>query len=268
MHAIEKGIQGAYALDMETLTAADAVDSLIKIYILEVESIDSSLETASSMDSTLLLAQLEAAMDSLQCRMEEGASLWSSIKETREEQLQQLSSGNSAIEGSLLPAQNERVANSLFLSVFHQLTPEPTAAQLDSLESIAGQCPLDGGNAVFFARGLLAMVKDTSFLDASLCEEAEERPGRGGLYYSLPEEALWLYPNPADESLVVEYAGKPLPGAVLRIASATGQIFILRPLEKLKENRLDISALKPGMYYIHLVGPNGILALEKLVVIR
>ena len=39
-------------------------------------------------------------------------------------------------------------------------------------------------------------------------------------------------------------------------------------LEKLKENRLDISALKPGMYYIHLVGPNGILALEKLVVIR
>ena len=112
------------------------------------------------------------------------------------------------------------------------------------------------------------MIKDTSFLDASLCEEAEERPGRGGLYYSLPEEALWLYPNPADESLVVEYAGKPLPGAVLRIASATGQIFILRPLEKLKENRLDISALKPGMYYIHLVGPNGILALEKLVVIR
>ncbi|MCB0594871.1 MAG: T9SS type A sorting domain-containing protein, partial [Phaeodactylibacter sp.] len=271
LHAIEKDIQGAYALDAETLTAVGIVDSLIKTYILEVESADSSLETASSMDSILLLAQLEEAIENIHSQMGQGAQLWSGIKEMREEQFQELSDDNSAISPATLPGQNEQTVNSLFLNVFSQLNPEPAAAQLDSLEAIAGQCPLDGGNAVYFARGLLSGIKDTSFLDAALCqEETESRlaPEPGHVNYTLSREKLWLYPNPAGESLTLQYIGELPLNAELRIASTTGQLCLAQPLEGLNGSSLDISSLNQGIYYLYIVGQNGILALEKLAVIK
>ncbi|MBX2928398.1 MAG: T9SS type A sorting domain-containing protein [Saprospiraceae bacterium] len=82
-----------------------------------------------------------------------------------------------------------------------------TSTQKTELADIAFQCPWSGGDAVFFARSLYALIDpDAGYDDELLCSV-------GGQFRALPEQArtvetgFEIYPNPAGDYIIIRTAG-------------------------------------------------------------
>jgi len=85
---------------------------------------------------------------------------------------------------------------------------EADTSATDTLEIIAAQCPLLGGNAVYRARTLLALMTGelVSYNDSLICAEIESF-SRHGLPAEIAAQVqeLSIYPNPANKEVKVSW---------------------------------------------------------------
>jgi len=99
---------------------------------------------------------------------------------------------------------NEKVVNDLYLAYLAEADTSAT----DTLEIIAAQCPLLGGNAVYRARTLLALMTGelVSYNDSLICAEIESF-SRHGLPAEIAAQVqeLSIYPNPANKEVKVSW---------------------------------------------------------------
>ncbi len=106
---------------------------------------------------------------------------------------------NFSIEPKNLIEENQRGINEIFL--YHLLNDGDkfSSDQLDLLESVAAQCPIRGGNAVFLARGLHQQNK--IYDDEVLCNTV---PIFGRVQHN-SISSFSLSPNPAQEQVELNY---------------------------------------------------------------
>ena len=76
---------------------------------------------------------------------------------------------------------------------------------------------------------------------------------------SLPESALRVYPNPAQERLTVDLSFERKTDAFVILADMTGKVLLMRDLGEVSENRLDLdlSGYPSGMYFVRVRTENG-----------
>jgi hypothetical protein len=117
---------------------------------------------------------------------------------------------NSNIAVSAVHEDNEKKVNEVYLNSIAKGNADYTADQLAILQFVAGQCPWDGGNAVFRARGMLALVQRVIINDESMCE-AKSLPedynqGEKTVIEDIfvENDYLKLYPNPAQNYVSIE----------------------------------------------------------------
>ncbi len=139
-----------------------------------------------------------------------------------------------------------------------------------TLESIAYQCPLTGGTAVFRARGLLSLVDDYDFGDDVVnCQEVGNRSADGSSVNTKDADGLLIYPNPASTEITVvlpngsngEYSRIQLldmSGRLVREVRTSGQASI----------RLNVSELPRGIYLCKVYRLNGPPLIAKFVLIN
>jgi hypothetical protein len=105
--------------------------------------------------------------------------------------------------------------NSIFLNTIAKGNYSFDSTQQAQLESIAFQCPFKGGNAVYKARSLYVIIKDTTYNDSLYCANAEKRsrfsdPENGANEQLSGEgdkkKGFKLYPNPASNALFLDYS--------------------------------------------------------------
>ena len=182
----------------------------------------------------------------------------------------QLASDNAAIPASYLFELNEQSVNDIFLNTIASGIYSFDSLQQATLESIAFQCPLTGGTAVFRARGLLSLVADYDFGDDVVnCQEAGNRSVNGSLEQIENEGGLRVYPNPASaEITVVLPNGSDGDYTRLQLLDVSGKLVREVRTSQQASIRLNVSELPRGIYLCKVHRRNGPSLNAKFVLIR
>ncbi|HQQ95304.1 MAG TPA: T9SS type A sorting domain-containing protein [Bacteroidia bacterium] len=123
----------------------------------------------------------------------------------------------------------------------------------------------------WFVPGIRGELMRISNLSSSVSTPTQSLWYREGTYAGLinptdSREELRIYPNPANESLLISLPGQTdRETTELVICNATGQELMRHKIQMTHEITFDISDLKPGLYFVHLLSDRLLLAEQKLI---
>ncbi len=163
---------------------------------------------------------------------------------------------------ALLPStevyeQNERTINDLYLEARSNQSFDFSSSQINTIRTIACQCPLAGGNAVYLARGLYAIFTDTTYDDRELCLQAGINYKRGDKQQGVNNEFQFkAYPNPANTSVTISWEFSSEEIAMYNITNSLGQQ-LFTDYFKLTDKSVtfDTGNLMPGVYELGILIP-------------
>ncbi|MBK8965884.1 MAG: T9SS type A sorting domain-containing protein [Lewinellaceae bacterium] len=175
-------------------------DSLLENYRLDWHTEMADLMTLDSLrhqgDTTISHAQYDTAVVHGKAAYEQYVHYLDTLKAAARAKIQTLLTTNAAISTALTPAENHKTVNAI---VFNLLLVDTLATgDLATLESIAGLCPLEGGDAVYEARTIVSYLTGANFDDVELCQPAEEirRPEEPEVIAGDPANII-IFPNPS-----------------------------------------------------------------------
>lgn len=164
---------------------------------------------------------------------------------------------------------NTKQVNEIYLSTIGSEVDTFTTAQVNALYSIADQCPMVGGEAVFRARALYALVNnEQDFDDPLLCLQ------QGIIVKSLkPQDTgvgqATVVPNPAMNAATVVLQEELDNPVVFVVFNAIGAVVLREEVPaKSIEWPFSTASLPPTFYYYQVHGASGMIAEGKLAVIR
>jgi hypothetical protein len=139
---------------------------------------------------------------------------------------------------------------------------------LTNLFSIANQCPLSGGEAVFKARAMVRLANDSlDWDDDQLCTQPELRKESEQLQAFGGEHAL-LFPNPTKGRLVVKFSKALTADMQISIRNIHGQRMANYTLLKgIDTFEMDVSSFSDGVYFVHLLG-FGLNQIDKVIIVH
>jgi hypothetical protein len=129
-------------------------------------------------------------------------------------------------------------------------TPALGSSDAQAIATIALQCPLDGGSAVFIARELYAnYIGDQTYDDEANCN-TEERSQPTNQAIAPTASRLLLYPNPANDRLEVRWEGMDVGAGVLNLWSSEGRL-VHRQVVGTDSNNVSINTAEytSGLYF-------------------
>jgi hypothetical protein len=172
-----------------------------------------------------------------------------SLETARQQKVQNLLTLNSAVSTSLVPDANHKTVNGIMLNMLAN-EGEFASTDLTTLTAIADQCPLEGGDAVYEARAVVAYLTGQEFDDYQLCDSGERNQR---IKPSVKVESLdniIVYPNPTTGQVFwTTLQGEPV---TVRVFNSLGQLQIEKSTT---DNRMDLSALSQGMYHLQILSP-------------
>ena len=139
------------------------------------------------------------------------------------------------------------------ISIFAKGEQPTRSNDIALLEYIAAQCPYIGGNAVFEARGLLALIgKEGIYDDPTTCLAQGINLRKKPVKTVAPSNKSFasVSPNPSNQYFNLAVSDD-LIGSVYSIIDATGKIVLEKKVNNIKEN-IDITSFVAGFYYIKI----------------
>ncbi len=175
---------------------------------------------------------------------------------------------NNSVSATEVYEVNEKDYNSLFIASIEADTF--TTAQKNTLWNIANQCPLEGGDGVYHARSLYALIDpDATYNDLVLCSEPQpfQRPVQ-----EVAEQLVakfQVYPNPAKEILAFKLDQSLNEPILLEIFHVSGYQ-VHKQLHNLIDGQFWIQTdnLKDGLYFCRLSLNGQDLGTRKIVILK
>lgn len=193
-------------------------------YVQITELLAINMEDLVKKDALLAIepsSELKAERDSLSqvinTQIQSLETLRGSIESHRANELDNLKVNNNSIVTSEVYENNEKQVNAIYLNTIVSGGVELNSSEQSILASIAQQCPLEGGKAVYKARALYALVDEVEYDDEQLCgntafEQSIVTEVEATVKENLLKEAesqimteFHLYPNPVKDLLTMEY---------------------------------------------------------------
>ncbi|TAK40522.1 MAG: T9SS type A sorting domain-containing protein [Saprospiraceae bacterium] len=167
---------------------------------------------------------------------------------------------NDAINAVEVFELNEKKVFDIFLNTIGKGNTSAAVAQLDTLESIASQCPEEGGRGVLEAINLYQALTNIGLyiMECSLKERAEKKQT---LYAN---NKFGLYPNPAVSTCNAAYNLEKGQTGELSVWDAFGKQVAWYYI-KAENGVVQINNLPSGIYFVHLSVNGRILQTEKFV---
>ncbi|TAK34061.1 MAG: T9SS type A sorting domain-containing protein [Saprospiraceae bacterium] len=263
--AIEAGMEVLYEIPAQTAAGLGAGFDTMSVRMEEIGGIDSLLQSA-GYDSTLV-QQRAAAMQILQGAEESGDSLMQPVLNQRISNAAVLASQNTTITADSVFELNERTVKHIYLNTVAIGITEFDEMQLADLESIAGQCPLTGGSAVFKARSLLAMVQDSLYDDETLCQQIGERNDRS--LDNNDSSFFNLFPNPAKNEVTASFSSSSELSREIVLSDATGKEIWRKEVPKAHHSVVfETTGIQPGVYFCTLFENDVKAGVGKLIIIH
>ncbi len=169
-----------------------------------------------------------------------------------------------ALSTSNLLEQNRKTVQRIYLQSLGLGISNLSPAQFVEIESIAGQCPLEGGSAVYAARVLYHLNQDKTFIDDSLCIAAQERTLKPKA--SEIADKIQVMPNPATDMVTVLgiRATEEIP-AIISLVNING-VICLEQRATGNQTMFSVAGLPSGVYFCRVQSPDKMPLAAKLVV--
>lgn len=230
----------------------NAIDTLVNLNGISTASFDS-----------LKLARYQIVQNTSQLLNQNNADL-ALVKTAKENRSDVLNADNSAINSSKIYEDNEKQINEAYLQMIYKDNLELLPNFSSQILSIASQCPLSGGPAVYKARTLAALIDpELRYDDQLACSQA-------GVTWRMikprSESAMSVYPNPAKNNATVKY--QISNDGLLIISNKIGEIVKEVTLSRETQSAvIDLTYFNNGIYTCRLI-LNGQVDVVQLIVIH
>jgi hypothetical protein len=262
----KEGIESAALSEKQLLELAKMeMDSLI----VSLSVLD-SIHANDSLISQSYLQQKEALMQILTNKIQVMKSLQEQIKLEEEIKIDETYLKYHGIIDNELIQKNERTVNEIWLSTYVKGL-DPISSQVQYINSIAEQCPVSGGNAVYAARSFMQQVSRDSLLfwedyDRCLLAGFDVRKTDGEEIADLINAYIKVYPNPAAHFVNIEYKKEGQGCIHIILSSLTGQVVKSEDLCDTNLKVLEVSNLGTGVYYLRIFEEGQLIHQEKLII--
>ncbi len=269
--------------EVEILTKdAFAIDSnyktQIKYAIFHVNQLLDSIQLLDSLlggiqstpDSILLVETKENLLIRLSVHKASYEDLIDLVKITQVLKMDTVIEKNALLPFNDIFEQNEKSVNDIYFNSVSKGMMKFSTEQELILSIIANQCPLAGGNAVYKARSLYSLIKDTIYNDDILCRQVGFK--NSPLQESDKKKAdhsFSIFPNPANSSINITWNNPVDEMATLLIVDLLGQVTFTTSFT-LSENQFSVSTreLISGVFQVCIQIQNGDIECRKLVIIK
>jgi hypothetical protein len=260
---IDTALQNVFRPTGSLTSSIKTTNNIIRQNLDQIILLDSLLFSGPDHnDSLTYIEQRDSLINDMVIQDTTRSSLVSQLSAQRTTQMAAIESDNAAISGTEIYIVNQRRVNDIFLETMPTTDYALDSTQIAMLESIAWQCPWAGGDAVFQARGMLSIVRDTIYNDSLLCLNQQFRLAEE----SIIVDGVHVFPNPASDIVTIEIRNG-ISGD-LNIYNALGQPFYNEIVNEEKTISVQTTKWIPGLYYIILQDKNGIKHSASFVISR
>ncbi len=250
-------------------TKLKANNDIILGYLSQLVQKDSAMVGASGGAVDTLAAQKSIVTDSIYLRELANDLVADSLQDVISSLVSTIQTQNAALVASNIYEQNEKTVNEIYLDYI--LTHDLDTTQLDTLEAIASQCPLQGGRAVIGARALYTLKVPTVFEDGIICDTIVNRESGAAIKQTNARSDFYLQPNPAMEEVTLVFGTQDAlqsPDKVT-ITSMFGQEVATFEIQGTTESiTLPLHGIPVGIYLVRACIGNTTIAVKKLVIAR
>ncbi|MBK7183362.1 MAG: T9SS type A sorting domain-containing protein, partial [Bacteroidetes bacterium] len=180
---------------------------------------------------------------------------------------------NNSINPNILLEQNQKSVNTLILKKMLNNQYIYNTNDSTALMDIAAQCPLQGGNAVYQARNLLAAIYNELIDFEDNCEETQKHFVANNETESITQhfsKAVKLYPNPNNGNMMLDYSLNETEVGKLNIYDVSGRLIDSYNLLSGENKQLNINKtdLENGIYFYEVIINDKLQASDKLIIIK
>ena len=212
-------------------------------------------ESLTEAQRAAIVANIEGLNGSINALMDLNTQALELAASTKNLSAGAVRTANAQVGASELIGINERQVNHIYLSTVARDIDAFTATEVSQLFDVANQCPMLGGNAVYRARSLYALIDDEAeFDDPALCLQhgiimrSAEQPSSANVA---------ILPNPAcDEATLVYTLAEGSEGFLLLYDAIGKQVIRYRLGTDMTRFTFNTSDLAPGAYH-YLVEVDG-----------
>ena len=182
-----------------------------------------------------------------------------------------------AIIPEVIVAENDKRITSILAATKLKERMHFDELNINKIASIAFQCPLKGGAAVYKARSLYAMVKDTFYNDLQICNEQNmvhfktDETGKVNnvKFVENANLSVSVFPNPARDYVTLFLSKETDTPLSVTIIESTGKkvkeaVIESRNLSK----QLSLSGLSSGFYQLQITNNQTVIGNFKLSIVR
>lgn len=244
-----------FELGSTEATTAESRRSAWRQKMDELRELDSLRQSGTAVNQT----QYNNAAQQVATTQTQYEQYLDTLRTIRLQQVATLLSLNAAVSTSLAIEANHKTLNNIVLKIL--LSDTLASSDLPTLADIAEQCPLEGGDAVYEARAMVAYFTGEDFDDYELCASSERQQRVQKKNTTRAERSIEIYPNPTTGEVFLAADGEVL----VRIFDNIGQL----QLEKIvSDHRLDLSQLQPGIYRLQLFREGQMLTTQSVVLLN
>jgi len=200
--------------------------------------------------SSSLLVQYDNTQSKLSLTQAKLVDIWQSIYSTRHAESKTILSQLSSMTAISLPHANANKVWKMYVKYQGQ-NKSLSAEEIAELKDIAGYCPEEGGDAVYFAIDLFGVVTGKHLATVD-CPN-----GKKGLKITNDEHSntfLSIYPNPGQERLTITQDDEL--ELTIQLIDMTGRV-MSTSVSFDKKTTLNTSSLPNGFYIIDVKSQNG-----------
>jgi hypothetical protein len=182
-----------------------------------------------------------------------------------DERLDDLLALNSALSVTELWETEEKSINDLFFRYCGGLIETFTSAQQSQIAALSDECPQYYGAGVYKARFLREQIEGYSrhyFENHCVGEERSDKQ-------QIAEQDFDILPNPTSDKVLVRLPKNFSLGASITVQSLDGRTVLTRDcLAGAREQMLNLTNARPGVYWLTLCAENTAPLTAKLVILR
>lgn len=158
--------------------------------------------------------------------------------------------------------QNMQTVLEIYEATFGMQPEEFSQDQINTLLSIALQSPISGGEAVYIARGMLHLDVD------DLIDENNQRKSQVA-GKQITENAVMLYPNPANNSISIDLNGAVADNILFRVFDNLNKEIMTKGLHNVNNSiNVSVDKLPNGIYTYSILVGDHLTQTGKLVIIH
>ena len=262
---IDESINDLLTLDISNESSLLSQRNTFDEKINALENLETEIHSDDLSENQLLIkmAEKENLLLQLISLDENGISFSELISNQKKAAIEDVLEDNALITSSTVYESNEKDINQIYLNNQLKLEDSYFAQDVITIERIANQCPLTGGDAVYKARAIMASINpNQTFDDLILCRQDDESKRLENNEEKQITD-IKIQPNPASDIFEVfvstteqDLNDDPL---IMIIYNSIGQKILEREIKYEVKERIDVENFGAGIYTVTIRNRKGVL---------